>query len=142
MKFCAYQERCQSEVRSKLYDLKVYQNDLENIICELIEQNFLNEERFAQLFCRGKFTQKGWGKIKIVNQLKFKQVSAYCIKKGLQEIEEEAYYNQCKKWIEKKKKELEVKEPNQYILNNKVGIYVISKGFEPDLVWQIINEQK
>lgn len=139
MKFCAYQERCQSEVRTKLYQLNVYQNDLENIICELIEQNFLNEERFAQLFCRGKFYQKGWGKIKIINQLKSKQVSDYCINKGLLEIDEKDYLKQCENWIEKKKKELSIKEPNEYILNNKVAAYTVSKGFESELVWELIN---
>ena len=62
-KYCAYQERCQSEVRQKLYDFELHNNDIENILCSLIEQNFINEERFAKNFVRGKFRQKKWGQI-------------------------------------------------------------------------------
>ena len=75
LKYCSYQERCHEEVRAKLISLKVYGNDLDNIITRLIEHNFLNEERFAKTYAGSKFRQMQWGKTKITYQLKFKKIS-------------------------------------------------------------------
>src|SRR6195952_6162128 len=72
--YCAYQERAQQEVRNKLYDWGLYPKDVEQIISNLIENNFLNEERFARMYAKSKFNQKSWGRIKIKQGLKFKQV--------------------------------------------------------------------
>ena len=90
-KYCAYQERSQSEVRQKLYSYELSNNEIENILCVLIEQNFINEERFAKTFARGKFRQKKWGKVKIKQHLKQKQISDYCIQTGLEEIDTDDY---------------------------------------------------
>ncbi len=81
--YCAYQERSQQEVRDKLYEWGLYSNVVERVITELIAGNFLNEERFANAYTRGKFNQKGWGKNKIKQGLKFKRVSDPLIKKAL-----------------------------------------------------------
>src|ERR1700712_929985 len=81
--YCAYQERSQQEVRDKLYEWGLYPDAVENVIVHLIEGNFLNEERFANAYTRGKFNQKGWGRIKIKQGLKFKKVSDVLIKKAL-----------------------------------------------------------
>ena len=81
--YCGYQERCHSEVISKLYDLGVYKNEHDEILSTLIQENYLNEERFAIQFVGGKFRLKHWGKIKIKYELKSKQISEYCIKKAL-----------------------------------------------------------
>src|ERR1700753_2259928 len=85
--YCAYQERSQQEVRDKLYEWGLHQNAVENLIVQLIAGNFLNEERFANAYARGKFNQKGWGKIKIKQGLKFKKVPDVLIKKALQTID-------------------------------------------------------
>ena len=82
--FCAYQERSQHEIRNKLYEWGLHQNDVETIISELIEANFLNEERFAIAYSLGKFRIKGWGKIKIKHGLKLKRVPEKLIHKSLQ----------------------------------------------------------
>lgn len=84
--YCAYRERCHSEVREKLYSLRLHKNEVEQLLTQLIEEKFLNEERFAIAYAGGKFRIKNWGKEKIRYALKQKQVSAYCIRKALNSI--------------------------------------------------------
>lgn len=138
--YCVYQERSQQEVRDKLYDLGLLQQEVEEIISELINDNFLNEERFAITFARGKFKLKHWGKIKIKQELKKKRVSEYCIKKALSLLDENDYEKSIIKLLEKKTKE--IKETDPYKRNNKLARFLISKGFEPDLVWNSIKDEK
>jgi regulatory protein len=90
--YCAYQDRCHSEVRSKLLDLGIYGDDLEDIIVALIEDNFLNEERYARSYARGKFRIKQWGRLRIRRELKFRKISDYCIRKAMEEIDENDYH--------------------------------------------------
>lgn len=131
--YCAYQERCHSEVRTKLLNLKVYGSELENIITALIDEDFLNEERFAQAYCRGKFYYKQWGRNKIVQSLKLKQVSDYCIRKGLKEIDEIDYKNTIEAIIEQKKQQL-ASEKNVYVKKSKIFQYLFRKGYESSLI--------
>lgn len=138
--YCAYQERCHEEVREKLSELGVYGEEAEFIIYELIQQNYLNEERFAKAFAGGKFRIKKWGKNKIRMELKQKKVSDYCIQQGLKEIDNEAYYDTLNELG--KDKFSSVKDNNPLIKANKTASYLISKGYETDLVWDIINEIK
>tara|TARA_Y100000589_G_scaffold62407_1_gene53713 strand:- start:43104 stop:43550 length:447 start_codon:yes stop_codon:yes gene_type:complete len=137
-KYCAYQERCQSELRQKLYILKVNSEDIDNILCHLIEENFLNEERFAKNFVRGKFRQKNWGKIKINQHLKQKGISDYCIKKGFKEINQEEYLKTLDVILLKKSKVLI--EENPFIKKQKLAKYAINKGFENNLVWDLLRD--
>lgn len=136
--YCAYQERSQQEVRDKLYDMGLHKEDVENIITELIGENFLNEERFAIAFARGKFRIKQWGKVKIKQHLKQKRVSEYCIKKALALIDADEYEKTIKHLIEKKDRES--KEKDAYIKRQKTIRYVISRGFEPDIVLSLVND--
>ncbi len=87
--FCAYQERCHSEVKDKLYGYGLSKNDVEELLSKLVEDNFLNEERFAIAFAGGKFRIKQWGRIKIRYELRQKQVSDYCVKKALASIDDD-----------------------------------------------------
>src|ERR1700744_5902304 len=112
--YCAYQERCHSEVKEKLYSLGLYKKEVEELLASLIEENFLNEERFAIVFAGGRFRIKHWGKVKIRHELKQKQVSEYCIKKALQEINTEDYRQTLYKLAEGKSKLLK-KEKNIFI---------------------------
>lgn len=91
--YCAYQERCHTEVRKKLNSYEVYGTDAEEIITDLIQENYLNEQRFACAFVRGKFNYKKWGIQKITQELKYKNISSYCIKIALKEIDREVYLN-------------------------------------------------
>ena len=137
-KYCAYQERCQQEVREKLYEWRVLPEVLENTIAELITSNFINEERFAKVYAGGKFRIKKWGRIKIEGKLRSKNISVYCIKKGLAEIDEEDYLKTLREIIEKKARNLD--EKNDYLRKNKIARYAIRKGFEPGLVWEVLKK--
>ena len=135
--WCAYQERCQQDTRNKLYELGLWPEAVENIIVKLIEDNFLNEERFAMQFAKGKFNIKKWGRIKIKQELKQKRVSDYCLKKALQQIDEEEYMDTLTKVIATKKRLIAEKNPIK--LKFKLAIFAISKGYERDLVFDVLN---
>jgi len=131
-KYCAYQERCQQEVRDKLYSFQLQEDEVENIIVKLIEENFLNEERFAIAFAGGKFRVNKWGKPKIKQALKQKHVSDYCIKRGLAVIDVDDYLNALKKLATAKNKMLS--DTNKFARAKKLQSYLLSKGFENDLI--------
>ncbi len=135
--YCAYQERSHKDVNDKLWDFQLSENERLNIISELINENYLNEERFAIAFSEGKFRIKKWGRIKIKQKLKEKKVSDYCIKKGLEAIEEDEYLLTLKTLIEIKYSL--TKESNPYKKKLKVVNYCYQKGYETDLIWDIIN---
>lgn len=135
--FCAYRERCQQEVRTKLYEWGLYPKEVEQIITELISANFINEERFAKAYTSGKLRIKNWGRNKIKMMLKQLSVSDYSIKKALQEIDEDEYLEILKKIIDKKAKS--INEKNEYKRKNKIAAYAIGKGFEGELVWEVMK---
>lgn len=134
---CAYQERCQQEMRDKLYDWGLHSNDVENIIANLISDNYLNEERFAKAFAGGKFRIKKWGRIKIRIELKKRKISDYCIKKAMQEIDEQDYIKTLNSVLAKKLKENP--KGKLQVRNYKAAQYAASRGFESDLIWDTIK---
>ena len=137
--FCAYQERCHQEVRQKILDLGIYGDDTDQIIGALIEDNFLNELRFATVYVGGKFRIKKWARIKIKRELKRKKISEYCIKKAFKtEISDDDYYNTLLQVIEKKDKLTQ--ESNPFKRRQKIAKYVMDKGFESYLVWEGIKD--
>ncbi len=136
--YCAYQERSQKEVRNKLYETGLYQDEIEEIISELISENFLNEERFAKAFIGGKFRIKKWGRNKILMAIRQYDISDYCIKKGLQEIDSDDYNNTMEQIIIAKNKGLS--EDNIFVRRNKLAKYAMSKGFEAELVWNFLKQ--
>lgn len=136
--FCAYQERSQREVRNKLYDYGLYQDEVEDVLTELIMEGFINEERFAKAYAGGKFRVKKWGINKITQGLKQHDLSSYCIKKGLEEIEIEDYWSTIESLVEKKA--LEIKEQDLFRKREKISRHLISKGFESEKVWPIVKE--
>lgn len=137
--YCAYQERCHSEVRHKLLDMGARGAALEEAIASLIADDFLNEERFARSYSGGKFRVRQWGRRKIVQALKLKQVSDYCIRKGLEEIDSSDYLKTLQQLAEKKAQELK-SERSPWIRKQKVQRYLIQKGYEPDLVGEALQE--
>ena len=137
--YCAYQERCHNEVKEKLYSYGLYKNDVEDAISKLIEENYLNEERFAIHFAGGKFRTKGWGKVKIRYELKQKQVSDYCIKKGLGQIDYDDYLLTLQNLAEKKIATLK-SEKNIFIKKRKLQDHLLQKGFESDLVRECVKK--
>lgn len=136
--FCAYQERCHSEVKEKLYGFGLYKNDVEEIMADLVQDNYLNEERFAIQFAGGKFRVKQWGRVKIKYELKQRQVSEYCIKKALKQIDEDDYLKTFEKLVLSKTETLN-KEKNIFIKKRKLQDYLISRGYEMDLVREAVS---
>jgi regulatory protein len=114
--YCAYQERSHSEVKEKLYNLGVWKKEHDEIIATLIEENYLNEERFAIAFACGKWRIKQWGRVKIKYELKQKQVSEYCIKKALKLVNEEEYLKVLDKLAKEKYSSL---KSEQYLVRKK-----------------------
>ena len=138
--FCAYQERSQQEVRDKLYTLKVQRDDIENIIAKLVQENFINEERFAIQLTNGKFRIKHWGKVKITQALKFHKITPYCIKKALQQIPDDDYIRSLNQVIEKKRNTIPGKLTP--LKARKLAHFVQSKGYESELIWKILKAQE
>ena len=136
--YCAYQERCHSEVRDKLYSFGLHKNEVEEIISTLITENYLNEERFAIHFSGGKFRMKQWGKIKIKQALKHKQVSEYCIRKALKEIDNNEYQKAFSKLAEQKLKTLKT-EKNVFIKKRKLQDFLLQKGYETGMIRDAIK---
>lgn len=131
--YCAYQERAQQEVRDKLYEWGLYAEDVEQIISDLISENYLNEERFAKAYVLGKFRMKDWGKVKIKQHLKVKRVSEPLLKIAMREIDTEEYENKLVELIRKKMPSTEGK----ITLAEKAKLvrYLQSKGYESDLIF-------
>ena len=138
--FCAYQERCHSEVKEKLYQMGLRTREVEGLLASLIEENYLNEERFAILFAGGRFRLKQWGRVKITHELKQKQVSPYCIKKALQEIPDSDYEQTLRKLAEKKWASLGG-EDSLLVKKKKLRDYLLHKGYEYPLIEQVLQEQ-
>jgi regulatory protein len=134
--YCGYQERCHYEVKQKLYDLGVWKKEHDEITSALIEEGYLNEERFAIAFAGGKWRIKQWGRIKIKYELKQKQVSDYSIKKALKQINEEDYITVLKKMAEEKYATL---KGEQYLIRKKKTMdYLTGRGFEMELIKNVL----
>ena len=138
--YCVYQERSHKEVKEKLYGYGLFKPDVELLISQMIEEDYLNEERFAIQFAGGKFRMKQWGKVKIMMGLKEKYISPYCIKKGLAAIDEKDYLKTLEKEAQKKWASL---KGEQYISREgKTRNYLLQKGFESALIQQAIKNLK
>ena len=136
--YCAYQERSHQEVKNKLYDFELSSSEIEEMISHLITEGYLNEERFAKAFVGGKFRIKNWGRIKIVNALEAKGLTKNCIRIGLQEIDDADYRRTIELLVLKKLDQTD--ELNIYVKREKLATHVIQKGFEPELVWEIVKD--
>src|SRR3990172_2037004 len=136
--YCVYQERCQQEGREKLYEWGLWFDAVENIIVNLITNNFLNEERFAKVFAGGKFRIKKWGRVKIKLELKKRKISDYCLKKAMKEIEDDDYSRELKKIITETLKKYKSRRPQ--VRKYQTAKYAISRGYESNLVWEEIKK--
>lgn len=135
-RYCGYRDRCQQEVRKKLQALGASPDQTEEVLAELINLGFVNEERFAQLYAGGKFRQKCWGRNKIKRELQMRNLTEYCIESGLAEIEESEYRSALKEWVRKKR--LDYGKTPTPVINQKIANFCIQKGYEPDLVWEVL----
>ncbi|MEM0517904.1 MULTISPECIES: regulatory protein RecX [Aequorivita] len=138
-RYCAYQERCHKEVRQKLYEMQMIPVTVDNIIDHLLKHNFLNETRFAQAYARGKFRTKKWGRNRIVNELKFREISKFNIKIALKEIPDAEYYKTFEILADKRLLQL-AGEKNLQKKRKKLADYLFYRGWEPELVYHKVNE--
>lgn len=138
--FCAYQERCHEEVVSKLYSLKMTTDETDEIIVKLIEGNFLNETRFACSFARGKHRIKSWGKIRITNELKMRNISSTNISLALKEITAEEYQETFDQLSERCWNSIQ--EKNQLKKRKKFCDYLLRRGYENNLVYEKAKEME
>ncbi|MDB4297704.1 RecX family transcriptional regulator [Flavobacteriaceae bacterium] len=138
--YCVYQDRCHKEVEEKLRKMGMVTVAQEDIILHLMEHNFLNEERFAKSFARGKFRIKKYGRVRITQELKFRNISAYNIKTALKEIDP-IEYEETLENLAIKKWETTI-EANIYTKSKKVADFLFRKGYESNLVYEVLNSFK
>ncbi|AEM70106.1 regulatory protein RecX [Allomuricauda ruestringensis DSM 13258] len=136
--YCAYQERCHKEVTEKLKHMNMIPEAIDQILGHLIQENYLNEERFAKAFARGKFGIKKWGANRIVRELKFRDISAYNIKSALAEIQHEDYLETFDELARKRLDQ--IKEKNPLKRKKKLADYLLYRGWESHLVYEKANE--
>lgn len=136
--YCTYQDRCHNEVKDKLYGFGLNKSEVDMIVSTLIEEDYLNEERFAIMFAGGHFRTKHWGRVKIIYELKKKMVSEYCIKKALAGIDDQDYLKSLNKLAGIKLMSLK-SEKNIFIKKKKLRDHLIMKGYERDLVYDVVN---
>ena len=136
--YCAYRERCQKEVLDKLNGWGLIPEVADNILIELIQENYVNEERFATSFARGKFRIKKWGRRKITAELKQRNISDYCIRKALQEIPEEEYKMTMLNLMQQKSNA--IRSANPWARKQKVFQYLVNKGYESNLVLDYMDD--
>jgi len=136
--YCAYQDRCHKEVISKLREMNMIPQAIDLIVGHLIKENFLNEERFARSFARGKFKIKKWGKNRIVNELKHRDISKYNITTALKEIESKEYLNTFNALA--KKRLSEIREKDLQKRRKKLADYLLYRGWESGMVYEKVYE--
>lgn len=139
-KYCSYQERSHKDVTRKMWDLKIPADRHDDILLELLNQNFLNEERFARAFARGKFNIKKWGRVKIIKGLRQHRIQKKCIQLALQEIDEEVYSNVLNGILQQKNAIL--KEKNPWKRRGALYRFATQRGFEPALVNEVIRRSE
>jgi regulatory protein len=137
--YCAYQERSHKEVKSKLFGYGLYASEVDELISALIVDGFLNEERFAKAFAGGKFRIKNWGRLKIQQELEMLGLTKRCIATGLKEIDSVDYSKTLKSLI--RKKASQISESNLFKKRDLVARFVIGKGYEAEMVWEMVKEE-
>lgn len=138
-KLCAYQERCSFELEQRMIKWGIVEDDRNALLAHLISHNFLSEERYAKAFSSGKHNIKKWGRVKIKRELKARRISEYSIRKGLDELDEDVYMESLRTLFTKKLNSLD-KEKDKFKLKAKVSRYLFSKGYESDLVYELLSE--
>ena len=138
MQYCAYRDRSQKEVEDKLTEMRMIPAAREEIIIKLMQENFLNEERFARSFVRGKFRIKKWGRYKIKQELKLKEISSPIIRLAMTEIKDSEYTSTLYELAEKKLALLP--EPDKFKLKKKLSDHLLRKGYEAPLIYEAVED--
>lgn len=137
-RYCVYQERCHKEVRQKLFDMRMIPEAVDEVVVHLLQHDFLNEERFARAYVRGKFKHKHWGRVRLVQELKQKQISKFNIESALKELDDLDYYGAFEALAAQRCQQ--IKEPNTYKKRKKLADYLLYRGWESALVYEKVIE--
>lgn len=138
--YCSYQDRCHAEVKEKLYSYGLFKQVVEECISQLIEEDYLNEERFAMQFAGGKFRIKHWGRQKIKHELKLKRVSEYCIRKAIQEIDQEQYIKTLNKLAAQKWSSIKGQGITKFVKTQKTTVWLMQRGYESELIRSVLAQ--
>lgn len=138
--YCAIQERCSNDIVTKMKSWRITNKNQNKILEILVKEDFINDKRYSKSFCRGKFRIKKWGKIKIVNELKRKNINTTTIISSLNEISDMDYSKELDTLFNKKKQSINTL--NYYEKKKKIANYLIGKGYESNLVWEKLRELK
>ena len=137
-RYCTYQDRCHIEVERKLTEMRMIPQAKEQIIMSLIEDDYLNEERFALAFVKGKFRIKKWGRIRLKAELKKRKISKYLIKSALEQISEKDYLFTFEELANRKANS--IKADSILLKKKKLADYLIYRGWESNLVYKKVNQ--
>ena len=138
--YCAIQERCSNDIVTKMKSWRITNKNQNKILNILIQEDFINDKRYSKSFCRGKFRIKKWGKLKIINELKRKNINLTTISSSLNEISDIDYSKELDTQFNKKKQS--TNSLNYYDKKKKIANYLIGKGYESNLVWEKLKELK
>jgi regulatory protein len=138
--YCAYQERSHKEVKNKLFEYGLYASEVDELLSQAISDGFLNEGRFAKAFAGGKFRIKKWGRLKIKQELEMLGLTPRCVASGLKEIDNRDYLKTLKALIAKKA--TQTTEQNPFKRKNLIARFVVGKGYEPEMVWEILKSEE
>lgn len=138
-RYCAYQERCTKQLNDKLHDWGVPEDMHDDVITQMKREGFIDDARYAEIFARGKFNTRKWGRIKIRMELQVRGIEKDAVQNALYAIDDDAYMNTLKDLLETKLSSLK-KEKNDYIKRNKAAQSMMRKGYEGDLVWDVLRE--
>jgi len=136
-RYCVYQDRCHKDIETKFKEFILIEEAKNQILLHLMEHDFLNEERFSKSFVRGKFRIKNWGKLRIIRELKFRDISEYNIKSALKEIDEDDYLSTIEMIAVKRNSH--INETDFYKRKKKLTDFLIRKGYEFDLIFSTVK---
>jgi regulatory protein len=136
--FCVYRDRSHAEVSAKLFTYGLHSATVNELMGELVEEKYLDEERFARSFVRGKYSIKKWGRVKIEQALKPHKLSAYVLKQAFSEIDATQYRQNLSAILERKWQEN--KGLKAFSRRQKTAQYAFSRGYESELIWELLNE--
>ncbi|MEX0288348.1 MAG: regulatory protein RecX [Flavobacteriaceae bacterium] len=136
--YCSYRERCHKEVQTKLREMRMIPDAIDQIITHLIREDYLNEERFARAFARGKHHIKNWGRNRIVSELKSRNISKFNIANALEEVDEKNYIQNFNILAEKRLAQIKETDPQKR--RRKLADYLLYRGWESNLVYDKVRE--
>lgn len=138
--YCIYQRRSHKEVKEKLYALGLWRKDVEEVLSQLIEEQYINEEKFANNYAAERFRRNNWGRMKIQQQLKQRQISEACINAAMKKIDEESYMNNLHSDARQRWDSIKGIGCNLFVKMRKTSDYLLQKGYESKLVYEAIQK--